>query len=61
MVFQFLLWRKRSGGRNKKFWMGAVGERPVFLVRRHVEKHMFDVARLVEELEALGEARDMVF
>ena len=30
-------------------------------VRRHVEKHMFDVARLVEELEALGEACDMVF
>jgi hypothetical protein len=29
--------------------------------RLHVEKHMFDVARLVEMLEAIGEALDLSF
>jgi hypothetical protein len=29
--------------------------------RRHVEKHIFDVARFVQTLEALGVAFDLVF
>jgi hypothetical protein len=28
---------------------------------RHVEKHMFDVARLVEAHQAFGEGFDLVF
>ncbi len=46
---------------TKKFCRGGcVGRWPAFDGRRHVEKHVFDVARLVEELEALGETFDMV-
>jgi hypothetical protein len=33
----------------------------VWLVTLHVEAHVFDVARLVEALQALGEGFDFVF
>jgi len=48
-----LLWRKRSGRRNRKVRS--------FVRRLHVETHMFDVARLVETDQALGERFDLVF
>jgi hypothetical protein len=48
-----LLWRKPSGSRNNKvLWS--------FARRLHVEKHLFDVTRFVEALEALEEAFDLV-
>lgn len=61
MVFHFLLWRMRSRGRNKKLWIGGMRDGEGLLARRHMEEHVLDVARLVEMLDALGEAFDMVF
>ncbi|MGP0071765.1 MAG: hypothetical protein ACLPWF_07515 [Bryobacteraceae bacterium] len=43
--------------------IARLGHTGVFALdgRLHVEKHMFDVARLVQMLESLGEAFDIVF
>jgi hypothetical protein len=62
MVFHFYYGACGVEAATKKFCaQGCVGRGFASDSRRHVEKHVFDVARLVQILQALGEAFDMVF
>ena len=57
MVVQFYYGASGAGAATTKLCLGAVEG----MGAGHVKKHMFDVAGLVQPLETLGEALDLVF